>query len=83
MTIGFYFDSAEGVLEFFERVKLLQNDSEEARTRILIDMIKEGKDIKVFETKRSPDQIAKDYSKHGNVLYMKLNKGVENGIDSQ
>lgn len=74
MTIQFNTDVATA-LEFFERIgKLpdnLQND-EESRIGIMKDMIREGYNIAVFQTSRTPEQIAKDASKHGSVLYYKL-----------
>jgi len=63
--------SAEAALEFFERVHELEEDTEDARIEIIEDLIEERYEISVFKTGRTPDQIAADYSRHGNVLHIK------------
>ena len=61
----------EVLLEFFERVKELKEDTEEERLKILCDMIKEGYKISVMKTGRTKEQVIQDYAKHGDVLYVK------------
>lgn len=70
MTEMFYMTATEA-LEFFERVKLLKADTEEERVKLLIQMINEGSKISIGHTERDKEQILKDYSKHGRVLYIK------------
>lgn len=69
-----FIGNAEIFLEFFERVKDLPEDTEENRIKLLLSMVAEGHNIAVMQTKRTPDQIAKDYTKHGNVLHFKARK---------
>jgi len=70
MTLQFVAD-AEVYEEFFTRVQLLVEDTEENRTHLLLDMVEEGYPITVMKTNRTPDEVVRDYAKHGNVLRIK------------
>jgi hypothetical protein len=82
VTIAFHMD-ADQALKFFELCEEFHLETEDERIELLKEMIAAGFDISVFETKRSPEQIAKDYSKHGNVLYLKLGDRDESKIDKK
>lgn len=66
-----FYMTAEEALEFFERVKSLKEDTEEARMELLVQMANEGKKISIGQTSRTKEQVIEDYSKHGKVLYVK------------
>jgi hypothetical protein len=70
MTIAFNF-TVDDALEFFMRCKDANADTEEERLGIIKQMLLEGRKIGAFRTNRSPDEIAKDYAKHGKVLQIK------------
>lgn len=74
--------NAEIFLEFFKRAKEQNISSEQDRIKILLDMVREGYEISVMRSNKTPEQWVKDYSKHGKVLWVKpdtLEGGVENG----
>lgn len=71
MTLAFHM-TADQALQFFELVEELGLKTENERIALLREMIAEGFDISIFQTNRSPEQIAKDYAKHGDVLHIKL-----------
>lgn len=75
--ISMFHMTVEEALEFFERVQKLLVDNEEERTKLLIQMANEGKKIAISKTERTKEQVIKDYSKHGKVLYI---KGEEHGL---
>jgi hypothetical protein len=81
MTIQFIAD-ADTYLEFFERIKYLEDDTESNRIKLLVKMIEEGRPITVMETQRSIEQIVEDYKKHGDVLYLKFNGDTKNETKS-
>jgi len=54
----------EAAMEFYERVKYLDEDTEENRTRLLLRMAKEGKISSVSSTKRTKKQVIEDYKKN-------------------
>lgn len=77
----FYADP-EIMLEFFKRAKEGNIVDEAERVKILLDMIREGYNISVSQSQKTPEQWVKDYSKHGKVLWVKpktLEGGVEDG----
>lgn len=76
MTLAFHL-TADQALQFFELCQHLNLTTEEERILLLHEMIKAGFNITVFETKRTPEQIVRDQSKHGDVLYLKMED--ENG----
>lgn len=68
-TTIFMFKDATGSLEYFERVMRLEEDNEENRLAILVDMANEGYMQQVSETTRTREQIVADYARnYGNVL---------------
>ena len=58
----------EAAEEFFRRVLLLKNDTEQERVKILLAMAKEGLIENIIETERTKDEYVKDQRRHFNVL---------------
>jgi hypothetical protein len=79
MTILFQMD-AETALEFFERVQKLEEDTEENRIKILMDMAREGKKIAASQTNRTKEEVIQDKAKHGRILYVKSPEEERNGL---
>ena len=77
MTLAFRMD-LNTAIKFYDMCNELHLESEDERLDLLSEMIAARFDISVFKTNRTPDQIATDHSKHGNVLYLKLNKEGKN-----
>lgn len=71
MTLAFHM-TADQALQFFELCHEFNLQTEDERVGLLKELIAHGFDITVFQTKRTPDQIAQDYAKHGNVLHVKV-----------
>lgn len=71
MTLAFHMTSDQA-LQFFELCNEFNLQTEDERIGLLKEMIAAGFDISVFKTNRSPKQIAEDYSKHGDVLWLKM-----------
>ena len=80
MTIAFHM-TADQALKFCELAKELNLQTDEELVILAQEMNLVGFTIAVTQTKRSPEQIAKDYSKHCQVLYVKLEDKNETGID--
>lgn len=70
MTLAFHMD-AETALEVYQLFSFYKAETEEQRVALLAELAANGYPITVFETSRTPDEIAKDHAKHGNVLYVK------------
>lgn len=67
--------SVENAQEFFERCMKREANTLEERLEILREMAEEGKIKRIMATDRTPDQVAKDLSKHyDNVLIIKPKK---------
>lgn len=77
MTMAFHM-TADQALQFFQLCRELNLTTEEERLALLFEMIAAGFDMTVFETKRTPRQIAEDYSKHGDVMWIKTEEDDEN-----
>lgn len=61
--------------EFYRRCTERKAVTQEERTNILIELAKEGQMKAVMETKRTPEQVAKDLAKNfGKVLFIKPKK---------
>lgn len=61
--------------EFYKRCTEREAVTLEERTKILVELANEGKMNAVMETKRTPDQVAKDMAKNfGKVLSIKRKK---------
>lgn len=78
MTLTFHM-TADQALQFFQLANELGLETEEERIGLLQEMIAAGFDIAVFQTNRTPEQIAKDYSRHGTVLHIKMEE--DDGLD--
>ncbi len=70
MTLAFHM-TADVALDFFELVETFGIKTQEDRIELIKTMIDEGYKITVFETNRTPQQIADDAAKHGRVLVIK------------
>ena|ERR1019366_3086358 len=70
MTLAFRMD-VETAVEAYHMFKFYGAETEDQRVDVLAIMIKQGFEISVMETGRTPDQILDDSTKHGSVLYMK------------
>jgi hypothetical protein len=72
--------TVEIALEFYQRCKDRKAKTEKQRLKIMMELAKEGKLKSVMQTKRTPDQVAKDYAKNfGQVLYIKSQKEKPDG----
>ncbi len=60
--------TGESAAEFFRRVQLLEEDSEEARTKILMQMGREGLLKRISATNRTKEQYIESLSKEFKIL---------------
>lgn len=75
----FEFKDTDAAIEFWQRVRDRDAGSEEDRTRILVEMAKEGLMKRVIETNRTKEEIIDDWSKHFNVLSIDAEKSSADG----
>ena len=61
----------ETALEFWERVTKRKAETEEARTRILLELMAEGKMNTVIQTNRTKEEYIEDLKKNFNILEVK------------
>ena len=67
MTMTFHTD-IETLCELYRRIQLIELETEEDRIKELINMAEEGYNVTIFQTKRSKEEVVKDWLKHGDVL---------------
>lgn len=75
--------TGDSFAEFLRRVELLEpwEDTEENRTKIMIQMANEGLIERVFQTERSKEEYIKDVKKHLKVL--DLTNKIDETLDAQ
>jgi len=75
----FQFKDHDAALEFWRRVQERNANTLTERQAILLEMSREGLMERVMQTKRSQEEVMKEWSKHYKVLHIKA-KGANDEI---